>query len=191
MIVLGVYPASWDPRIIDAGLYRYGARSIERFGSVQEYLATRQGIDLLFYHEGTESSVMVERTLRPAEGMPPEEVLTLTVDGKVEATTGNDIRTQVLQGHIPVLVHGPTETVLQIDFLDGITAGSVLRHPVKSLTVIEREPALFEASKNFASYNYSPIDDQRLQRVVDGAWRVSSPGCLRAPRSSRRRGSRS
>src|SRR6266850_2220290 len=33
MIVLGGYPASWDPRIIDAGLYRYGARSIERFGS--------------------------------------------------------------------------------------------------------------------------------------------------------------
>ena len=169
MIVLGAYPASWDPRIIDAGLYRYGARSIERFGSVQEYLAARQGIDLLFYHEGMESSVMVERTLRPAEGMPPEEVLTLTVDGKVETTTGNDIRTQVLQGRIPVLVHGPTETVLQIDFLDGITAGSVLRHPVKSLTVIEREPALFDASKNFASYNYSPTDDQRLQRVVDGA----------------------
>src|SRR6266850_2302772 len=169
MIVLGGYPASWDPRIIDAGLYRYGARSIERFGSVADYLAARQGIDLLFYHEGKESSVMVERTLRPAEGMPPEEVLTLTVDGKVEATTGNDIRTQVLQGHIPVLVHGPTETVLQIDFLDGITAGSVLRHPVKSLTVIEREPALFEASKNFASYNNSPVDDPRLLRVVDAA----------------------
>jgi spermidine synthase len=169
MIILGAFPASWDPRIIDAGLYRYGARSIERFGSVQEYLEARQGIDLLFYHEGKESSVMVERTLRPSGSMPPEEVLTLTVDGKVEATTGNDIRTQVLQGHIPVLVHGPTETVLQIDFLDGITSGSVLKHPVKSLTVIEREAALFDASKNFASYNDSPIDDQRLQRVVDGA----------------------
>src|SRR5262245_4938467 len=168
LIVIGASPASWDPRVIGAGMYRYGARSLSRFGSVDEYLDARRGIEGVFYREGAESTVFVERTLQPSEGMPPVEALTLTVDGKVEATTGNDIGTQVLQGHLPILVHGPTETVLQIDFLDGVTAGSVLRHPVKSLTVVEREPALFEASKNFASYNNSPVDDQRLLRVVDG-----------------------
>ncbi len=169
LIVLGAFPASWDPRVIAAGLYRYGARSLARYASIDDYLAARQRADVLFYMEGSESCVMVERTLQPAEGLPPTEALTLTVDGKVEAATGNDIRTQVLQGHIPILVHGPTETVLQIDFLDGITAGSVLRHPVKSLTVIEREPVLFDASPKFASYNNSPTEDRRLVRVADGA----------------------
>jgi len=169
LIVLGAFPASWDPRIIAAGFYRYGARSLVRFGSADEYLAARRGIEPVFYQEGSEASVFVERILRPAEGLPPEESLTLTVDGKVEASTGNDIRTQVLQGHLPILVHGPTESVLQIDFLDGVTAGSVLRHPVKSLTVIEPEPALFEASKWFASYNNSPTEDTRMLRVVDNA----------------------
>jgi len=169
LIVIGASPASWDPRVIAAGMYRYGARSLVRFGSVQEYLDARRGIEAVFYREGAESTVFVERTLQPSEGLPPVEALTLTVDGKVEATTGNDIRTQVLQGHLPILVHGPTETVLQIDFLDGVTAGSVLRYPVKSLTVIEREPALFEASPQFASYNNSPTEDPRLERIVDGA----------------------
>src|SRR5439155_311176 len=113
-IILGAFPASWDPRIVAAGLYRYGARSLARFESAEDYLASRRNIEVQFYQEGRESSVMVERTLEPAEGLPPAEALTLTVDGKVEATTGNDIRTQVLQGHIPILVHGPTESVLQI-----------------------------------------------------------------------------
>ena len=169
LIILGAFPASWDPRIVAAGLYRYGARSLARFESAEDYLASRRNIEVQFYQEGRESSVMVERTLEPAEGLPPAEALTLTVDGKVEATTGNDIRTQVLQGHIPILVHGPTESVLQIDFLDGVTAGSILRHPVKSLTVIEREAALFDASPKFASYNNSPTEDPRLVRVVDSA----------------------
>ena len=169
LIVLGAFPATWDPRIIAAGLYRYGERSLRRYGSVEDYLAARRSVDVLFYKEGCESAVMIERTLQPAGGLPVAEMLALTVDGKVEATTGDDIRTQVLQGHIPILVHGPTETVLQIDFLDGITAGSVLRHPVKSLTVIEPEPVLFEASPKFASYNNSPTDDGRLLRVVDSA----------------------
>ncbi|MBI2202187.1 MAG: hypothetical protein HYU43_09665, partial [Armatimonadetes bacterium] len=126
-------------------------------------------VNVLFYREGINSSVMVEETLIATPGLPPVEALTLTVDGKVEATTGDDTRTQVLQGHIPILVHGPTERVLLIDLLNGVTAGSILRHPVKSLTVVEREPVLFEASESFASYNNSPSLDPRLERVADSA----------------------
>ena len=169
MVILGGFAAAWDPRVVASGLYRYGTRALTRFGSVEEYLKARQSINVLFYREGVNSSVMVEETLLPTPGLPPVEALSLTVDGKVEATTGDDTRTQVLQGHIPVLVHGPTESVLLIDFLNGVTAGSILRHPVKTLTVIEREPALFEASSLFASYNNSPHADQRLVRVADSA----------------------
>src|SRR5439155_891765 len=159
---LGAYPASWDPRIIDAGLYRYGARSIERFGSVADYLAARQGIDLLFYHEGKESSVMVERTLRPAEGMPPEEVLTLTVDGKVEATTGNDIRTQVLQGHVPVLVPGPTETVALLK--DRLNSGGLvsLRVPLGSTGEAELRAVMRSFARVFPSILVFRISDEDL-----------------------------
>ncbi|MEK7282317.1 MAG: hypothetical protein AAB249_00775, partial [Acidobacteriota bacterium] len=169
MVSLGGFAAAWDPRVIASGLYRYGTRALARFGSVDDYLAARQSVNVLFYREGINSSVMVEETLMATPGLPPAEALSLTVDGKVEATTGDDTRTQVLQGHIPILVHGPTESVLLIDLLNGVTAGSILRHPVKSLTVIEREPVLYEASSFFASYNNSPASDQRLVRVADSA----------------------
>lgn len=170
MIVLGGFPASWDPRLIAAGLYRYGARDLARFGSAAQYLAARSGVEVLFYREGRDATAIVERSLQPSgAGAPPVEHLVLTVDGKVEATTGDDIGAQVLQAHIPMLVHGPAERVLLIDFLSGVTAGSILRHPVRSLTILEREPALFEAAPVFADYNNRPLEDSRAGRIVDAA----------------------
>ena len=93
MVVLGLFPATWDPRLVAAGLYRYGARSLERFGSAGEYAAARRGVDLVYYKEGSESCVTIERTMQQSPGMPAAEALALTVDGKIEATTGVDIRT--------------------------------------------------------------------------------------------------
>jgi spermidine synthase len=169
MVALGGFPATWDPRLISAGLYRYGARSIERLGSAAQYEASRRGVEVLFYREGRNATTMVERTLQPAHGGPPVENLALKVDGKIEAGTGDDIRTQVLQAHLPILVHGPTESVLVLGFLDGVAAGSVLRHPVTSLTIVEREPALFEAAAPFSDYNRRPLEDSRVTTIADSA----------------------
>ncbi len=170
MIALGTFPAAWDPRIVGAGLYRYGERALARFGDSEKYLAARRGVEVLFYREGRDATAMVERTLQSAgDQLPPIETLALTVDGKIEATTGDDARAQVLQAHIPMLMHGPAERVLLIDYLCGVTAGSVLRHPVKSVTILEREPALFEAASLFTEYNHRPLEDSRVTRIVDEA----------------------
>lgn len=170
MVALGGFPASWDPRLVAAGLYRYGARSLARFGSARDYQAARRGVAVVFYREGSEASVMVESSPRPPGAQAQGgEILALTIDGKVEAVTGPDLRTQILQGHIPLLAHGPAEDVLLVDFLNGVTAASVLRHPVKSLTVIEREAAVLEAASVFAASSETPLDDERISVVADTA----------------------
>ncbi|MFQ5877147.1 MAG: CDC27 family protein [Acidobacteriota bacterium] len=176
MVLLGLRAASWDPRLVGSGFYRYGAASLARFGSVDRLRAARRGAEVPFYREGRNSTVMIELAYEASPGLPPTEALALSVDGNVTASTGSDIRAQVLLAHLPILMHGPTERVLLIDFLNGVAAGSVLRHPVKSLTIIEEERALFEAatggpgeSPPFASYNHSPLADPRVRRVVDSA----------------------
>jgi spermidine synthase len=171
MVVLGGFPASWDPRVVASGVYRYGATALAQLGSAGSYLAQRraQGLDVIFYREGRNSSAMVEMSQRAAPGQAPEEVLRLTVDGAYDAGTGDDVRAQVLQGQIPLLVHGPAEKVLLIGLLDGVSAGSILRHPVKSLTVIEREPVLYAAAETFSAYNTNPQNDDRLVRIDDDA----------------------
>ena len=169
MVVAGGFAATWDPRIVVAGLYRYGARSLQRFGSTDGYLAARRSVLPVFYLEGREATVMVERSDQPALGQVAGEGLALTIDGRVEATTGQDLRTQVLQGHLPVLVHGPTEEVLLVDYLNGVTAGAILRHPVSRLTVIERERAVVMADEAFAPFNDVPHDDPRVRVLADTA----------------------
>ena len=168
MVVLGGFPASWDPRVISAGLYRYGARALERFRTPEQYMAARRTVEVLFYREGRNASVMVERTMQsPAPGAPPSETIALTVDGKVDATTGEDLRAQILQAHIPILIHGPARSVLLIRFLTGVSAGSILRHPVTAVSILEPEPVLFEAAAAFTDYNRRPLEDSRVARLVD------------------------
>jgi spermidine synthase/tetratricopeptide (TPR) repeat protein len=169
MVVVGGFAATWDPRVVAAGLYRYGARSLQRFGTSEGYLAARRSVLPVFYQEGREATVVVERSDQLAFGQLGGEGLALTVDGRVEATTGTDLRTQVLQGHVPVLVHGPTEEVLLVDYLNGVTAGAVLRHPVSRLTVIERERAVVAGGEAFAPFNDLPQDDPRFRLITDTA----------------------
>jgi spermidine synthase len=168
MVVLGGFPATWDARIVASGLYRYGARTLERFGTIDQYLAMRRGLQPVLYREGRNATVYVERSLRSAPaGGRPIETLALSVDGRVAATTGEDLHAQILQAHVPILIHGPTHKALLIGFLNGVTAGSILRHPVNSLTILEREPALFETSEDFAAYNQRPLADSRVRRITD------------------------
>jgi tetratricopeptide (TPR) repeat protein len=170
MVALGGFPASWDPRLVVAGLYRYGARSLARFGSARDYQAARRGVAVDFYREGSDASVMVESSTGPMGAQAQGSgILALTIDGKVEAVTGPDLRTQILQGHIPLLLRGPAEDVLLVDFLNGVTAASILRHPIRSLTVVEREPAVLEAARAFGGQGDMPHDDARLRVVADTA----------------------
>jgi len=167
-VLVGMYPDAWDPRLVAGGIYRYGASAIERFGSTVGWLeGRRRGEAPLFYREGSEAVIVVERSIQASRGFEPIETATLTIDGRSAAGTGTDMRTQVLAGTLPILLHGPTETALLIEMLSGVSAGSMLRHPLKSLTVIEREPAVGQAAALFATLAGEPLADDRLVVVHD------------------------
>jgi spermidine synthase len=168
MVVVGGFPASWDPRVVVGGLYRYAARAPERNGSTDAWLQGRLGAEApLFYREGSEACVVVERSIQSLPGMADVETWTLSLDGRASASNGADLRSQVLSGEIPMLLHGPADKVLVIDFMTGVTAGSVLRHPVTSLHVIEREPAVLAAGALFREVANAPLDDARLTAIED------------------------
>jgi tetratricopeptide (TPR) repeat protein len=168
VVLVVAFPAAWDPRIIGAGLYRYAAIAPERFGSSERYLEGRlRARPPVFYREGTEACVMVEPSVQSAPGEEEIETYALSLDGRSAANDGADLRTQILTGEIPVLLHGPTDNVLLIDFLTGVAAGSILRHPVRSLTVIEREPAVLQAGALFQEVAGNPSADARLRAVAD------------------------
>jgi tetratricopeptide (TPR) repeat protein len=171
VVLVGGFPASWDPRVVAGGLYRYAAA---HEGSRQQSAAAwlderRHGVPPLFYREGDDATVMVENSVQQSPGTAEVETETLTVDGRAVANTGVDVRSQVLSGEIPLLLHGPADNALLVDFTLGVTAGSMLRHPIRSLTVVEREAAIVEPAGLFGALANNPVGDSRLRLIEDDA----------------------
>jgi spermidine synthase len=95
-----------------------------------------------------------------------------STNGKVDASSKMDMPTQVLLGQIPAAVAPNAEEVLVIGFASGTTVGSILLHPaprVLRVTAVEIEPAVIEASRFFEDVNHRPLDDPRLEVVVEDA----------------------
>lgn len=153
-----VFLPAWDPRVMAGGVSIYVGKFIsapDPAAVFREVTAARQ---LLYYREGINSTVAVERT---------ERMTALRVDGKVDASNGIDMATQLMLGHLPVLLHPRPERVLVIGLGSGVTAGAVAQHPVvREIDVVELEPAVVEASSFFLEENRHVLRDPRVRLVV-------------------------
>jgi spermidine synthase len=112
---------------------------------------------VLFYRDGPSGTVSVTQ-----EG--PH--VFLRVNGKMDAGTDVDMPTQMMSGHLPLLLHPGPRAALVIGLGSGITAGAVSRHPVERLDVVEIEPAVVEASAFFAAIHGNVLEDPRVRTVI-------------------------
>jgi spermidine synthase len=144
----------WDLRAIASGPAVYAKRHLAGGGPGP----TRE---VLFYRDGPSATVTVER----AAGF-----LSLLVNGKVDASTAPpDMPTQLMLGHLPLLLHPAPRAVLVIGLGSGITAGAVARHAVERVDIVEIEPAVIEASRFFRAENGGVLGDARVRVVVGDA----------------------
>ncbi len=112
---------------------------------------------LLFYEDGLSATVTVHR-----QG----ENTYLRVNGKTDASTGVDMHTQLMSGHLPLLNHPNPKAVLIIGLGSGVTVGAVAQHPVERIDVVEIEPAVVKASRFFAKENRDALKDPRVHVVI-------------------------
>jgi spermidine synthase/MFS family permease len=103
--------------------------------------------DLVYYRDGLSTTVSVERWGRH---------YALKNNGKVDASNGDDMPTQITVAAYPLLMHprGPQDLdVAIIGFGSGVSVGTALSFPVRSVDVIELERAILEASRYFQDVN--------------------------------------
>ncbi|MBN8615418.1 MAG: fused MFS/spermidine synthase [Deltaproteobacteria bacterium] len=115
--------------------------------------------DLVYYHDGLSTTVTVERW---------GHHFALKNNGKVDASNGDDMPTQVTVAAYPLLMHqdGPTDLdVAIIGFGSGVTVGSTLSFPVRSVDVIELERAIPEAARFFQDVNLLDYELERFPYV--------------------------
>jgi spermidine synthase len=149
----------WDPIVMSAGVYRYGLSWQEALVSpsrLGQWLRERRS--LLFYREGREAVVAVAE---PRDGKGGRF---LSINGKTDAGSfAEDVVTQKLIAHVPMIVHGPAERVLVVGWGAGATAASLGLYPLTSLECVEIEPATWEAAPFFSLFSDRLRGDPRFR----------------------------
>src|SRR2546421_1832159 len=115
---------------------------------------------LLMYTEGRTATVSVRRDWG---------ITSVAINGRTNASDADDMPTQVMLGQLGVLTAPRLDNGLIIGFATGVTAGSVLQSPIKSLECVEIEPAAIASSRFFDHVNNHPLQDSRLRMIVDDA----------------------
>ena len=159
LFVFGIgFLPRWDRRVMMGGASIYVKEFASEANPAARFRASAAARELLFYREGINSTVAVERG---------DRITALKVDGKVDASNGVDMMTQLMSGHLPVLLHTHPERVLIIGLGSGVTVGAVAQHPVvREIDVVEMEPAVIEASNFFARENRNALRDPRVRAVL-------------------------
>lgn len=162
----------WDAPLYAVGL---GLR-IHDFADVSPRAIDRfahEGWTLRYYRDGQSASVAVGESERSGN-------LWLSLNGKVDASTGDDMPTQLLSGELPVRLaqpRHPAPAAAVVGLASGVTAHAALEAGATSVTVIELEPAVVEAAAHFARANGNLLEDPRATVIVDDAraW-LARPG---------------
>lgn len=175
--ILGVFIFSllitnrWNPKIMNSGVYVYSSNYHNVANKVSDldvsnseiWEAIMNNYDLLYYEDGLTDSVAVMKNM--------QGIISLMVNGKVDASAKSelDIATQLMIGQLPLLLHKNPKDVFLVGYASGITAGSILTHPIEKLDAAEISKSVVDASKLFEKYNYNPLDDPRMNLQIKDA----------------------
>jgi spermidine synthase len=155
VLITAVLPR-WSLEHFSAGLFRVSIAK-EIIESSKWQLP-----QMLYYHDGIATTVSVEGW---------GKTVALKNNGKVDASNGDDMATQIMVGLMPLVFH-PTALqrpprVAVIGYGSGVTIGAVTQFPIGHADVVELEPAVVEAgTRFFGPYNHHPEADPRVRVVI-------------------------
>jgi spermidine synthase len=118
----------------------------------------RMGERLIFYDESSSATVSVRED--------EEGGRMLSVNGldEVPVDPASLLTFRVL-AHLPLMLHPNPEKAMVLALGGGVTTGSVARHPLETIDVVELCPPVAKAAELFEQWNYGVLDDARLRLV--------------------------
>ncbi|MCK5218192.1 fused MFS/spermidine synthase, partial [bacterium] len=148
----------WNPSYLTTGFYTTNLVNLfhEKKVKITDLLKTA---DLLYYREGISSTVTVKE-------IRSSGIRSIQINGKTDASTGRDVRTQYLVGYLPYLWQENIRDVLVIGLGSGMTVAAALEFQPCRVTCVEIETAVREAAKYFKDYNYDCLNNPRLNLII-------------------------
>ncbi len=150
IVILGVLAWGfwgWDKHKLASAAYIYGESTFD------------PALKLLFYKDGTEATI----TATQRKG-----ATSLRINGKADASSGDDMATQVLSGFLPIVLHPGPERVMILGLGSGVTAAvSMQEETIEELIVLEIEDAVVEvAERYFSKENSDVLTNPKLKLVI-------------------------
>ena len=161
-LVCALLPPKWDVQMMNSGVYM-NIQNVDPAKGWAGFLRTvRTNNDPVYVKDGLTASILVAR--QPRSGN-----MYLAVNGKTDASSREDLETQLAAGHFPLLLHDAPKDVLVIGLASGITVGAVATHDVESIRVVEVESAMLGAARQFEEFNGRVLDDPRVTISINDA----------------------
>jgi spermidine synthase len=148
---------AWDPASLTFGPYAMG-RDVGGRRTMEEIQKASDRFKVLFHKEGMFDTITVREENNKQR--------TLMVNGKPDASTGEDMATQLLLGHVPMLLHPHPKNVLVIGLASGVTLGACSLYPVQQMDCAEISPDMPEATHFFDEVNHHVLEDPRLRLMI-------------------------
>ena len=131
----------WDPQILTSGVTVYADR-YEALPTDSLRVEEMKRDDVLYYREGLTTTVSVH-------SIPGSDYLYFRSNGKIDGSYG-DALSQLMTSYIAMLLHPTAKNAVIIGLGTGMSAKALATFKsLKSIEVIEIEPAMIEASKFF------------------------------------------
>ncbi|MFH1313924.1 MAG: fused MFS/spermidine synthase [Candidatus Eisenbacteria bacterium] len=153
IVLLMVFSPGWDRKLMTSAVYVY-APLYQTTEGLNDALKVRH---MLFYDEGPGATVSVERN---------QNIIAIRIDGKIDASSGNDMITQELISHLPLFFHPQPDTVLMIGLGSGVSLGSAETHEIKYIECVELLENVIEAAHFFDTLTRNTLSDPRLKMIV-------------------------
>lgn len=147
-----------DPLALNSGMFLYGAQA-------RQELSERMQVE--YFQEGAACNVLVLSGQLGQTPQDDERVVNLRVNGKIDASTGQDMPMQLGIAYIPRFLRPRASRVAVIGMGSGVTAGAAALFPNTEVTVCEIEPSVLEATRYFESVNHRPLDRGNVHTVLD------------------------
>ncbi len=155
----------WHPVVFAKGAF-YEFSTAQRFDSLDAYVrGLTQFWEPLYYRDGDAASVAVLWNRRYNHTC-------LNISGKIDASVGDvfsyDHQTQLLLGHLPLLVHPRPHTVLNLGLGGGMSVGAMSIYPqVESVDLLELCPEVVEAARLcFGDANQAVLTNPKVRIII-------------------------
>jgi spermidine synthase len=153
LAILAVMAPGWNKKLMTTAVYAY-ADLYKNTGRMLQSVRTRR---LEFYDEGPAATVSIEEI---------QGVIAMRIDGKIDASSGDDMLTQELIAHLPLLTHDDPDTILIVGLGSGVTLGSAETHEVEYIDCVELIESVIRAAHYFDEYSHDSEADPRADLFV-------------------------